>query len=73
MGDDACQRERVERKIWDSELHRIDNTLRNYSNRAEKNAYTAGYGEAINFLMESYDILEHYSDSNFLTPLDDGD
>ena len=73
MDDRAHKREGEERKIWDSELIRINETLKTYSSRAEINAYNKGYGDAIEFLMQSYEILEHYSEVNFLNLLDDSD
>ena len=63
----------IERKIWDSELCRIDETVKNYQSRGERNAYCLGYKDALRFLMESYEILEHSSDAHFLNSLDDSD
>ncbi len=70
MDDRAHKREGEERKIWDSELIRINETLKTYSSRAEINAYNKGYGDAIEFLMQSYEILEHYHDSDLINLLD---
>ncbi len=73
MDDRAHKREGEERKIWDSELSRINETLKAYSSRAERKAYCEGYGDAIEFLMQSYETLENYHDSDLINPLDDLD
>jgi hypothetical protein len=65
--------EHQEQRMWDTEMNRIKELLKNRSQK-RRDDYMEAYTDAIKFLVESDECLEHKSYLEFLThPLTNSD
>ena len=59
----------LERKLWNSELSKVNERLKTYQTKEEVNAYKAGYKDAVKFLTEYPDEPMCNLDSDMINGL----